>query len=248
MLGNGPLLPTQFFNEGIEMVSGRTPLISWRYVNFISGPVEDAYWIEIYPRIAPKPYGAASMAAAPLFFTTGGESVKDLVHMGSVPPYEIYLDPSAVSRVRFYSRAVAVKDRTEARALLWGGRNPFEELWYEGPPVPGVSPEAKGECVYRLPSTDEYEIRCKATGPGFVWVSQSYYPGWRAYVNGVAAPVYAAHLLFQAVPIPSGESSIVLKYRPKYFVLSLVLALIGLGIPLALSAICASHALLARRT
>ena len=235
MLGAGPLLPNQFFNEGIEMVAGRgSQFIYWRYVNFMSGPQDHSYWIEIYPSMHPVPYTSVSMAAAPLFFSTGKEKVDGLIHLGTVPPYEIYRDPSAVPRVRFFPKGTPVKDRMEARKLLWAGRNPFMELWYEGPSVPGLTGDSGGVCRYSLPSTDAYEIHCRTTGPGFVWVSQAWYPGWRAWVNGRTAPVYPAQLLFQAVPVPAGESTMMLEYHPKHMKFSLLLAVIGLAIPAGL--------------
>ncbi len=231
-LGAGPLRPNQFHQEGIEMVSGRAPLLSWRYVNYVSGPTRDAYWIEMYPSLSPRPHTSLSLLAAPLFFSTGKEEVADsLKPLARISPYIIYGDPSASPRVRFFPKGIAVRNRIEARDLLWKGTNALEELWYEGPAREGYSPASKGSCQYRIPSTDRYEIDCETTGPGFVWISQAYFPGWQATVNGTPAPLYPAHLLFQTVPIPSGKSFINVEYHPQYLGLSLLLALIGFAIP-----------------
>lgn len=236
MMGGGPLHPNQFFEEGVEMVAGRSaPLTSWRYVNFVSGPTDHAYWIEIYEVASPAPHSSRSLLAAPLYFSTGKEGkIPGLRWAGHVPPYDIFLDPSAVPRVRFFATGLAVKDRLEARKLLWEGKNAISELWYEGPSIQNLNVETRGACEYKLPSTDAYDIHCRTDGRGFVWISQAYFPGWEARVNGVPAPVYPAHLLFQAIPIPGGESQILLEFHPKYMNLSLILAAIGLMIPLGI--------------
>ncbi|MFH1018824.1 MAG: YfhO family protein [Pseudomonadota bacterium] len=236
MLGDGPLLANAFVQEGIEMVNGRgSPFFSWRYLNYLSGPEEFGDSIETVHAMWPSPHSYVSLLGAPLFFSTGREKpVSGIERVGRVAPYNIYFDPSAVPRVRFYPLGTAVKDRLGARSLLLSGRNAYRDLWYEGPQLEGLSAEARGACTYSLPSTDEYEIRCRTTGPGFVWVSQAYDSGWTAQVNGARAPVFPAHLLFAAVPIPAGESRIHLKYHPKYLWPSLFLAALGLMIPLSL--------------
>ena len=49
---------------------------------------------------------------------------------------------------------------------------------------------------------------------GIVVLSEVFYPGWRASVNGRAAPVMRANFLFRAVEAPAGASRVVLTYSP----------------------------------
>ena len=45
-------------------------------------------------------------------------------------------------------------------------------------------------------------------------VSQTWYPGWNAYVDGQAAPLLEAYGFLDAVPVAAGEHHIELVYRP----------------------------------
>lgn len=61
------------------------------------------------------------------------------------------------------------------------------------------------------------EIRAQADQAGYLLLTDAYYPGWTAAVNGQPAPVYRADVMFRAVPVPSGDSTIVLEFRPGWY-------------------------------
>jgi hypothetical protein len=53
-----------------------------------------------------------------------------------------------------------------------------------------------------------------AAAPTALIVSEAYYPGWAATLNGQTAAVYEADGFVQAVLVPSGDSSVELDYQP----------------------------------
>ena len=59
---------------------------------------------------------------------------------------------------------------------------------------------------------------------GFLVLSDPYYPGWRAYVNGKNAEILKANYTFRAVQIPKGKCLVEFSYRPMPFYLGIVLA------------------------
>jgi uncharacterized membrane protein YfhO len=48
----------------------------------------------------------------------------------------------------------------------------------------------------------------------FLFVSESFYPGWRAFVDGREAKIYRANYMFRAVPLPSGAHTVKFVYDP----------------------------------
>jgi hypothetical protein len=58
-------------------------------------------------------------------------------------------------------------------------------------------------------------------------VKQQYYPGWKAIVSGKETTIYPANYLFQAIPIPKGESRVELIYRPSSLFYGLLVTLTG---------------------
>ncbi len=48
----------------------------------------------------------------------------------------------------------------------------------------------------------------------YLVLRDAYYPGWHATVNGEPVPVYRANVLFRAVPVPEGQSTVVFEFVP----------------------------------
>lgn len=67
-----------------------------------------------------------------------------------------------------------------------------------------------------------------ADNDGFLYVSDTYYPGWKAYVDGKETKIYRANLAFRAIEVPKGKHTVVFKYVPMSFYIGLVLTIIGI--------------------
>jgi hypothetical protein len=52
------------------------------------------------------------------------------------------------------------------------------------------------------------------SGDGLLVVSQPFYPGWRATVDGEPVPIYRANYLLQGVQVQAGSRRVELNYRP----------------------------------
>jgi hypothetical protein len=57
-------------------------------------------------------------------------------------------------------------------------------------------------------------IDVQSDSSGILVVGDSYYPGWVATVNGLAAPVCRVNYAFRGVRIPIGASTVLMTYRP----------------------------------
>jgi hypothetical protein len=81
---------------------------------------------------------------------------------------------------------------------------------------PGTEIAASGGAgsarVLRRPP-GELVLEVSATGPGLLVVSQPFYPGWQAQVDGVLRPIIRADYLLQGVPIAAGSQRVVLTYK-----------------------------------
>jgi Bacterial membrane protein YfhO len=58
------------------------------------------------------------------------------------------------------------------------------------------------------------EIEASLPAPGLVVLADSFYPGWRATVDGTPAPILATNHLFRGVPAPAGQHRIRFEYSP----------------------------------
>jgi hypothetical protein len=71
-------------------------------------------------------------------------------------------------------------------------------------------------------------IHVSATADAWLVLSDTYYPGWIASVDGQSAPVLRGDVLFRVVPVPAGEHDVEFRFEP---------ASVKLGLPTSLAAI-----------
>ncbi|MCD4653807.1 YfhO family protein [bacterium] len=70
----------------------------------------------------------------------------------------------------------------------------------------------------------------KSDSEAVVVLSDAWYPGWKAEVNGKTSRIYKANGMFRAVLIPAGESNVVFKYEPVSYRLGLFLMFVALTV------------------
>ena len=64
---------------------------------------------------------------------------------------------------------------------------------------------------------ERVRINVTTDQPGYLVLTDSWYPGWRAFVDGQPAPIYRADVLFRAIQIEPGTHAIAFEYRPDSF-------------------------------
>ncbi len=62
---------------------------------------------------------------------------------------------------------------------------------------------------------------------GWLLVRDSWYPGWKASVDGQSVFVYRANYLFKAIRVGPGRHTVSFNYRPLSFSIGGVISLIG---------------------
>lgn len=79
-------------------------------------------------------------------------------------------------------------------------------------------------------STIEYD----SPDAGFLVLADSYYPGWKAYVDGEPVPMYRANYLFRAIRAPAGRHTVEFKFESATLEKGLQVSLVSLGIALGI--------------
>ncbi len=83
-----------------------------------------------------------------------------------------------------------------------------------------------GACRLDVRGRERVTARCER--PSSLVRRELHFPGWRAVVNGEAAPLRREAPLFQAVPLPAGESDVEFVYEPPAYRLTLAIFVLGL--------------------
>jgi hypothetical protein len=76
--------------------------------------------------------------------------------------------------------------------------------------------------------TDSIRIKAESNKSGYMVLSEIFYPGWNATVNGNHVPVMCGNYLFRVIPLVKGYNDIHLYYRSWPFRIGLVVSLITL--------------------
>lgn len=99
-----------------------------------------------------------------------------------------------------------------------------------------VSQKGKGHVEFTDISESESKIKVQTDISGLLFISETWYPGWKAYVDGKDTKIYKADYAFRAISVPPGEHEIRFIYKPDSFfngvkisvVSIIVLAILGL--------------------
>jgi len=98
---------------------------------------------------------------------------------------------------------------------------------------PDIRETPPGEAIDAAVIFREYSpqrIRLEVTAPHRSWLflSDTYYPGWKARIDGEARPIYRANVCGRAVEVGTGRHEIIFDYAPASFHLGCGLAILGL--------------------
>lgn len=134
------------------------------------------------------------------------------------PKVDIWLNTAAQPRLSLKYLAQAVPDGEAAfAAILAPGFDPARAVVLETPellPLPTIQPATFN--LYHLSySPEAYRIVANTPSPAYLVLSEVWYPGWRAWVDGVEVPVLRANFAFRAVPLAEpGEHLIDMRFEP----------------------------------
>ena len=71
------------------------------------------------------------------------------------------------------------------------------------------------------------EIQASTPRPGLLVLSDTFYPGWTATIDGDPAEVYRVNTALRGVLLPSGEHTVVFQYTSRWFQIGAVVSLAG---------------------
>lgn len=152
-----------------------------------------------------------------------------LLHYFPEYPSWLYRVDRVVPRTYIASKVIVEADPSKSLGRLTSVEfDPLKEVILEQPlPIPAKNGfQARARIINY--SNSQVTIRASLDGAGILVLADSFYPGWRAYVDGKEREILRANFFFRGVPLLAGEHLVEFRYRPLSFKIGLVVSLITL--------------------
>ncbi len=131
-----------------------------------------------------------------------------LVHSGDV---KIYQNLNVLPRAFVAQRSEMAPDEAAVRARL---ADPQFDSARAVVLIDGPAKSVSAAGMVTITAYSPERVRLSARGPGWLVLTDAYYPGWQATVDGQPAPLYRADIMFRAVWLPEGTHSVEFRYAP----------------------------------
>lgn len=153
---------------------------------------------------------------------------KDLRLVRRFPQYFswLYEIKSVVPRAYWVTKFSVEKDSMRVlQRLSATDFNPLREVVLDSniSLVPSAGSSAKLDI--RRYENSIVNIATDANGEGILVLADSYYPGWKAYVDGKETAILRANHFYRAVRLPGGEHKVEFRYEPRSFKIGAMISL-----------------------
>jgi hypothetical protein len=151
------------------------------------------------------------------------------------PDARIYRSERALPRTFLVWKARRCVDDASGLRLIWADMVDFrEEVLIAACDAPAVGPRRGVSSVQMVEyGAERVVIRAVTDSPAYLVLTDTWFPGWRARVNGMDQTVWRANHAFRAVWLPPGAHAVEFRYRPLSFWFGLGLSLLAVCVTVA---------------
>jgi hypothetical protein len=178
--------------------------------------------------------------AAVRFLTTGvlhrgGREFADRAGLEEVAPPDpglaLYRNPHALPRAFVAYRALRAPPPEVLLGLIsQADFDPLAVSYVEGDSgiVAGPDAPAHGHAATFVRDEERVvEVEATLAAPGLVVLADTFYPGWRATVDGASARILATNHMFRGVPVPAGRHRVRFEYLPSSAIAGAAASIVG---------------------
>lgn len=135
--------------------------------------------------------------------------------------FYMYENQNPLPRAKIFHQSINASSDEEGFELLSQKAFDFRKqllIMSESAPLVNQAEPLLSEPVRLFrPSPDQLLITFTARAPGYLFLSENYYPGWNAELDGTTARIFRADYTFRAVYVESGWHSLRFYYGPVSF-------------------------------
>jgi len=142
--------------------------------------------------------------------------------------FQLYERKSVYPRVFLVSNYLIENDKKKIIEKIYNRDIDLRDLLVLSGKIPNFKlEEGSKEAKIIDYQPNKVKVETQSEGNSLLFLSDAYYPGWSADVDGEETPVYKADYAFRAVFVPKGRHLVEFIYRPKSFYYGLKISSIG---------------------
>jgi hypothetical protein len=225
------LLPNEGIFHGFEYFQEIDALARWPYTEFLS------FANQLAPAQQIRLLRTFNVGYLISFQPLSAEGMTFVRHY---PQYFswLYKIDNPIPRAYIVNRS-SVEQASERilRRLLQPSFDPAQEVVLDQ----AIPIEAKGrlDAAAKIVDYSDQQVIVQASlnDAGILVLADSYYPGWKAYIDGKEETIRRANLFFRAVPLPPGDHRVEFRYEPRSFAIGLAISISTLFAIVVISAV-----------
>lgn len=138
----------------------------------------------------------------------------------------VLLNENYLSRMFFVDKVVKMSALEFLNKIKSGEINPRHTAIADNAPLNIEQPDSNAEI--KITKYDEalIEAEINATGNNFVFIGNTYLPGWKAYIDEEKTDVYKTNHGYLGIVVPKGSHKVKIEYAPTSFFIAKNIALV----------------------
>jgi hypothetical protein len=184
----------------------------WNYpLEKLASPVVDLLNIRY---IVAADGGVARVAALPKFRP-----------IASLPGHELFENTQVFPRFFLLHQARAVSSLEEARDLILAHKIDLRQTAIVDRPLELEAGDGSEEVKTLQYEPNSIELSTQSSRSSLLVLSETNYPGWKAWLDGRPTPIYPADIALRGIPVPRGTHHIRMEFRPPILAISFGISL-----------------------
>jgi hypothetical protein len=161
---------------------------------------------------------------------SGGQEV-----FAGISGLKVYRHPEVFPRVWAVHQLVQVASAQEGNRLIQDRLADLRHMAFLLGPAPALDPcDSPDEIALQQHEANLVRIRARMACGGMVILSDTFFPGWQAEVDGRPAAIYEANAAMRGVIVPAGAHVLIMRYHPASVIWGGLLSLLGVLSALAI--------------
>jgi hypothetical protein len=226
---------------GLDHVGGYEPMLLARYSELINVSAGQRPGDAMVVSSPDKPHPILEMLGARYWLLPRSlfprPEWRRIGVLGGSEPVTVFESPRALPRAFIAGRILRLPSADERLSYL--GRGPFDpagEVVVEEdlPGLPAGGSWTPGSVRITAYRPGLYEMEAEAPSGGYLVLTEAFYPGWSARIDGAPCAIFRANHLVQGIVLPPGRHRVRFEFRSRLLPAGFLLFLAGAALPLAL--------------